>query len=173
MASLAAKLLAWIYDNNLPSHIQVFKSSHLSQCKWGAFPGEQMASAGREESNPLFIIHSERCCRICSSLVSCFIISESLNMIRQRGKSRMQAWPWLSVLEPQCLCPVMGVMCGSGCSSKCDVSPVALCWHRLKLGRNVVPHRRMSESCFDKGWKWLQISPWNFLVFLIMQKTWF
>lgn len=144
---------------------------HFQESRW--HQAGVRASAGREESNPLFIIHSERCCRICSSLVSCFIISESLNMIRQRGKSRMQAWPWLSVLEPQCLCPVMGVMCGSGCSSKCDVSPVALCWHRLKLGRNVVPHRRMSESCFDKGWKWLQISPWNFLVFLIMQKTWF
>lgn len=51
MASLAAKLLVWIYDNNLPSHIQVFKSSHLSQCKWGAFLGEQMASGWCKSSS--------------------------------------------------------------------------------------------------------------------------
>lgn len=51
MASLVAKLLTWIYDNNLPSHIQVFKTSCLSQCNSGALPGGQMVSSWCKSSS--------------------------------------------------------------------------------------------------------------------------
>lgn len=43
-ARFAAELLTRIYYNNLPLCIQVFKSSHLSQCKSGVLPADQMAS---------------------------------------------------------------------------------------------------------------------------------
>lgn len=44
MARFAAELFTWIYDNNLPLCIQVFKSSHLPQCKSGVLPTDQMPS---------------------------------------------------------------------------------------------------------------------------------
>ena len=114
----AAELLTWIYDNNLPLCIQVFKSSHLSPCKPGVLPADQMGSrwcksiSKRRMESPVNI-HSERCYRICSSLTSCFVIYKPLNIIQQKEKSRMQAWPSLALLKFGCLCPVTGLTGGS------------------------------------------------------------
>lgn len=110
------------------------------------------AAAGGEESNPLLIIHLERCCRICSSFMSCFIIYELLSIIWQTEKSRMQARLWLTLLKPGCLCPVAGLQMGDGC--RCDISVVALCWHRWKSNENIVTHR----SKLKLFWQGLRVS---------------
>lgn len=157
MASWAAKLSAGIYDNNLPSHIQVFKSSHLSQCKWGVFPGEQMASGWCKSSS------SEG--RIKSSLHNSFgeVLQDLLQSrvmfhylwVIEHDSAEGKKWDAGMAMAfragTSMSVPCHGVMGGSGCRSKCDVSPVALRWHRWKLNRNFVLHRKRLKVVLTKA----------------------
>lgn len=102
------------------------KQECFHQNKWH-HPG--VRAAVREEWTPLLIIHSERCCRICSSLVPCFVIYRPLNTTQQKGKSRMWAWPSVVLLKP-------GLS-----TSTCNTNACGFCWHGLKLKKNIVAQR--------------------------------